>query len=188
MAYYLRLNGGGEHIAVRMTGDSQKEVAAHIEEVWTAALPEVPIQLEWMSDLVDRLYDQESRIMKLMAGISVIAVLVACLGLFAVASLVTGLRTREVGLRKVFGATVMEIVNLLSWQFIKPVVLANLLAWPIAWLYMNDWLQAFVYRVDLSPLYFLVPGVIALLIAWITVASQAWSVARNNPIHALHYE
>jgi putative ABC transport system permease protein len=141
-----------------------------------------------LSDSVSRLYDQESRILKLIASISTIAVLVACLGLFAVASLVTGLRTREVGLRKVFGATATEIVNLLSWQFLKPVLLANLVAWPAAWFYMNNWLQDFVYRIDLNPMLFLFPGVMALIIAWITVASQAWFVARNNPIHALHYE
>ncbi len=91
-------------------------------------------------------------------------------------------------LRKVFGATMLEIVNLLSWKFLKSVVLANLLAWPVAWLYMSNWLNTFVYRIDLSLLQFLIPGVVTFIIAWLTVASQAWIVVRNNPIHALRYE
>lgn len=82
----------------------------------------------------------------------------------------------------------LQVVNLLSWKFLKVVVLANLLAWPVAWAYMNSWLNGFVYRVDLGMLHFLIPGLITFVIAWITVAGQALVVARSHPIHALRYE
>ena len=100
----------------------------------------------------------------------------------------TGLRTREIGLRKILGAGIREIVNMLSWQFLKPVLLANLVAWPLAWLYLEDWLQLFAYRVELNWMHFMIPAVVAIAIAWITVAGQALRVARDNPINALRYE
>ena len=144
--------------------------------------------LEWLDDSVSRLYDQETRVLNLMAGASMIGIGVACLGLFAVAALVTESRRKEVALRKVFGASSLQIVNLLSWNFLKVVVLANLLAWPVAWAYMNNWLNGFVYRVDLSMLQFLIPGIISFVIAWMTVAGQALMVARSHPIHSLRHE
>jgi putative ABC transport system permease protein len=173
---------------VTTTNDNTDGVVAHIEQVWQETVPEIPLQLEWLGDSVSQLYDQETRVLNLMAYVSIIGMGVACLGLFAVASLVTEARRKEVALRKVFGASVMQIINLLSWKFLKVVILANLFAWPLAWLYMNDWLNGFVYRIDLSVLLFLIPGIVTLVVAWITVASQAWTVAKNHPIHALRYE
>jgi putative ABC transport system permease protein len=124
----------------------------------------------------------------LISSIALLAVVVACLGLFAVATLVTGLRTREIGLRKILGAGVRELVNMLSWQFLKPVLLANLIAWPLAWLYLNEWLQLFAYRVELNWMHFVLPAGLAIAIAWITVPGQALRVATSNPIRALRYE
>jgi putative ABC transport system permease protein len=144
--------------------------------------------MSWLGDSVAELYDQETRTLRLLAGVSIIAIGVACLGLFAVASLVTELRRREVALRKVFGATVVDIINLLSWRFLKAVLLANLLALPIAWLYLQDWLTSFVYRIDLGAQHLLIPAIATLVIAWATVATQAWTVARNSPIHSLRHE
>ena len=178
----------GNHMIIKTTSDDVDSVLTHIEQVWQETVPEIPLRLEWLGDSVSRQYDQETRVLKLMAGVAVIGIGVACLGLFAVASLVTESRRKEVALHKVFGATMLEIVNLLSWKFLKSVVLANLLAWPVAWFYMSNWLNTFVYRIDLSLLQFLVPGIITFVIAWMTVASQAWIVVRNNPIHALRYE
>ena len=186
MVFFLEQRGN--HMLVKITSDNSESVLQHIEQVWQETVPEIPLQLEWLGDSVSRLYDQETRVLKLMAGVSVIGIAVACLGLFAVASLVTESRRKEVALRKVFGATMPEIVNLLSWKFLKSVILANLLAWPIAWLYMSNWLNTFVYRIDLGLLQFLIPGIITFVIAWMTVAGQAWIVVRNNPIHALRYE
>jgi putative ABC transport system permease protein len=186
MVFFLQQRGN--HMVVKTTNDNTDSVMAHIDKVWQETVPEIPLQLEWLGDSVSRLYDQETRVLKLMAGVSMIGIGVACLGLFAIAALVTEARRKEVALRKVFGASMLQIVNLLSWKFLKVVVVANLLAWPVAWVYMNNWLSGFVYRVDLGTLQFLIPAVITIVIAWMTVASQAWNVARSHPIHALRYE
>jgi len=117
-----------------------------------------------------------------------VAIFIACLGLFGLAAFTAERRTREIGVRKVFGASTSDIVRLLLWQFSIPVLVANLIAWPIAWYYLQNWLQNFAYRIPLSPLFFLSAGFAALLIAWATVFSHARRVAAANPIHALRYE
>lgn len=91
-------------------------------------------------------------------------------------------------MRRVFGARTQDIALLLLWQFSKPVLIANAIAWPLAWYYLHDWLQGFAYRISLSPLYFFGAGAVALLIAWATVFGHTQRVARANPIHALRYE
>ena len=97
-------------------------------------------------------------------------------------------RTKEIGIRKVFGARIQDIVLLLLLQFSIPVVIANLIAWPFAWYYLHDWLEGYAYRISLGPTYFLEAGVVALVIAWATVFIHARRVATADPIHALRYE
>src|SRR5207253_274387 len=117
-----------------------------------------------------------------------IAIFIACLGLFGLAAFSTERRTREIGLRKTFGAGTSDIIWLLLWQFSIPVLIANAVAWPVAWYWLHDWLQGFAYRIPLSPLYFAAAGFAALLIAWATIFAHALRVARANPVHALRYE
>ena len=119
----------------------------------------------------------------------VIAILIACMGLFGLAAFTAGRRTKEIGIRKVFGARIRDVVFLLLWQFSIPVLIANAIAWPVAWYYLHGWLQGFAYRIPLSPLYFLGAGHRRTwLIAWATVFTHARRVASANPIHALRYE
>ena len=122
------------------------------------------------------------------AAFAVLAVVIACLGLFGLATFTAERRTKEIGIRKVFGARSRDIVRLLAWQFSKPVIIANLIAWPIAWWVMRDWLNGFDTRIDLGPGPFLLAGVLALVIALGTIAGHALKVSRSNPIHALRYE
>ena len=121
---------------------------------------------------------------------SLIAIVIACLGLYGLSAFTVERRTKEIGIRKVMGASIKDIVTLLIWQFSKPVVLANLIAWPIAAYLMLTWLEEFPYRIGAI---WLVPiclgvGLLSLIIAWITVGSNAAKVARQNPIKALRYE
>ena len=109
-------------------------------------------------------------------------------GLFGLAAFTAERRTKEIGIRKVLGARTRDIVRLLAWQFSRPVIIANLIAWPVAWLVMKDWLNQFDARIDLGPAPFVVAGVLALAIAIGTIAGHAFKVARANPIHALRYE
>ena len=125
----------------------------------------------------------------MMLGIFVgLAIFIACLGLYGMAAFTTARRTREIGIRKTFGARTRDVVLLLLWQFSIPVLLANLIAWPVVWYYLHGWLQGFAYRITLSPLYFIAAGLAALLIAWATILTHAWRVARANPVHALRTE
>ena len=117
-----------------------------------------------------------------------LAVVVACLGLFGLAAFTAERRTKEIGIRKVLGARTRDIVRLLVWQFSKPIIIANLIAWPVAWWLMRDWLNNFDARIDLGPAPFVFAGLLALVIAVGTVAGHALQVARANPIHALRYE
>jgi putative ABC transport system permease protein len=114
--------------------------------------------------------------------------MIACLGLFGLAAFTAERRTKEIGIRKVFGARSRDIIRLLAWQFSKPVIVANLIAWPIAWWVMRDWLNGFDSRITLGPGPFLVAGLVALVIALGTIAGHALKVSRANPIHALRYE
>ena len=114
--------------------------------------------------------------------------MVACLGLFGLASLNTVRLTKEIGIRKVLGATVVNLIGLLSKDFVKLVLIANIVAWPIAYYAMNRWLQNFAYRVDLGWQVFALAGGMALLIALLTVSAQAIKAALANPVEALRYE
>ena len=119
---------------------------------------------------------------------TVLAILIACLGLFGLASDTTERRIKEIGVRKVLGSTVGEIVLLLSKDFSKLVILANIVAWPIAWYGMNKWLQNFAYRTEIGYEVFIFSGLIALIIALITVSFRTIKAANSNPVKALKYE
>ncbi|MFQ5534146.1 MAG: ABC transporter permease [Sphingomonadales bacterium] len=143
-----------------------------------------------MDEDFDALYGAEEERLKIFAAFALLAVLVACLGLFGLASFAADRRTKEIGLRKVMGATVPAIVKLLLWQFSKPVLLANIIAWPVAYYFINGWLENFKYRIELldHAYLFVAAGAIALIVAWLTVGLHATRVARSNPINALRCE
>src|SRR6201999_3339476 len=153
-----------------------------------AFLPNVPMSHSFLDDSFERLYSADKKQGQLFAVFVAIAIVIACMGLFGLAPSTAGRRTKEIGIRKVFGARIRDVVFLLLWQFSVPVLIANLIAWPIAWYYLHGWLQGFTYRITLNPLPFLGAGLVALLIAWATVFSHARRVAGANPIHALRYE
>jgi putative ABC transport system permease protein len=146
------------------------------------------VQRYFLSDAFDKLFqadEKEAQMFSLFVGI---AIFIACLGLFGLAAFTAQRRTKEIGVRKVFGARQWDVVRLLLWQFSVPVLIANVVAWPVAYYYLHHWLESYAYRIALSPLYFVLAGATALVIAWITVVAHALRVARANPIHALRYE
>jgi putative ABC transport system permease protein len=175
-------------VLVRFAAARPGEVMAALNKVWRKFEPEIPFEARFVDDVVRELYAADRARGALFAGFSVLAVLIACLGLYSLASFATERRTKEIGIRKVLGAKVRDIVRLLAWQFSKPVVLANLIAWPVAWWAMREWLNTFDIRIPLTPTPFALAGLLALLIAIVTVAGQSLRVARTNPIHALRYE
>ena len=175
-------------VLVRFAAARPGEVMAALNKVWRKFEPEIPFEARFVDDLTRELYAADRARGALFAGFSALAVLISCLGLYSLASFTAERRTKEIGIRKVLGAKVRDIVRLLAWQFSKPVVLANLVAWPAAWWAMRDWLNTFDARIALTPTPFALAGLLALAIALATVAGQSVRVARTNPIHALRYE
>ena len=173
---------------VRYRSTDPESVRQAVRRVWRRLAPDVPFDGEFADDQLAELYATDAARGTTFAGFSALAVVIACLGLFGLAAFTAERRTREIGIRKVFGARSRDIVRLLAWQFSKPVIVANLIAWPVAWWVMRDWLNTFDARIDLGPTPFVVAGLLALAIAIGTVSGHALRVSRTNPIHALRYE
>lgn len=169
------------------------ETMRAVEQIWNRLAAGVPINSSFIDDDLGAQYDGDEQRGQMFAAFAGFAVLIACLGLFGLASFSAERRTKEIGMRKVLGASVLDIVRLLVWQFSRPVLLANLIAWPVAFVLMRRWLGGFRHAIDLtSPLVFLGifggAGLAALLIAWATTGGHAYRVARGRPGRALRYE
>jgi putative ABC transport system permease protein len=176
------------NLIVRYASPNPRAVLNGIEGTWKRLAPLVPFEGDVADAQLARLYATDEARGTTFAGFALLAVVIACLGLFGLAAFTAERRTKEIGIRKVFGARVPDIVRLLAWQFSKPVMIANLIAWPAAWWVMRDWLNGFDARIPLGPVPFLLAGAVALAIALGTVSGHAIRVARLNPIHALRYE
>jgi putative ABC transport system permease protein len=175
-------------IVVRYESVEPKKVMSGVEAAWKRLVPDVPFKGEFVDDRVRKLYDRDEARGQIFAAFALLAVVIACLGLFGLAAFTADRRTKEIGIRKVLGARSRDIVQLLAWQFSKPVIIANLIAWPVAWWVMRDWLNTFDDRIALGPTPFLLAGLLALAIAIGTIAGHALKVSRANPIQALRYE
>ena len=180
----------GRRVSVKLAAGDHRDAIAHFESVWNKLLPGEPVFWEFLDDRFDALYRSEQRQAQMFGVFSAFAIFVASLGLFGLASFTTERRTKEIGIRKVMGASVKDIVWLLTSDFTKLVLLANLIAWPVAYYFMNQWLTRFVYRAPFSEWawLFIDAGVAALLAAWMTIAFQAGRAATARPVLALRYE
>ncbi len=175
-------------ILVRIQGDHMESAITHIEKIYKEYAPEDPFNYEFLDKRIEEQYQSEQKIGILSAIFSLIAIIISCLGLFGLAAYTAEQKKKEMGIRKVFGADVFGIIYKLSTSFTVWVIIANIIAWPIAWLVMNRWLQNFAYHIQLSWWIFAIAGIIAILIALITVISQSLRVARKNPADVLRYE
>jgi putative ABC transport system permease protein len=178
----------GGAVLVKLRPGTETQTLSFIDHAWHEFAPTKALDRWFMTDVLGRQYGADERQGDLFGVFVVIAIFISCLGLFGLAAFTAGRRTKEIGIRKVFGARTRDVVLLLLWQFSIPVLVANLIAWPVSWYYLHDWLQGFAYRIPLSPYYFAAAGSAALLIAWLTILAHALRVARANPIHALRYE
>jgi putative ABC transport system permease protein len=178
----------GRMLSVRYRPGDLPDLLRGIERHWQQLFPGHEVERAFLDESLAALYENERRQARLLAIFAGIAILLSCLGLAAMSAFSARQRAREIAIRKVLGARSRDIFALLAWQFSKPVVIANLIAWPAAWWVMRDWLNGFDARIALTPAPFLLAGLLALLIALGTVAGHAIRVARTNPIHALRYE
>jgi putative ABC transport system permease protein len=178
---------GPGYMIIRYRGDPAT-VEAAVERQWKQIVSDVPFQAKFSDDIMRELYKAEDSRAQIFAAFALLAVVIGCLGLFGLAAFTAERRTKEIGIRKVLGARTRDIVRLLVWQFSRPVMIANIIAWPVAWWLMRDWLNGFDQRIPLTPVPFLAAAAVALGIAVATVVGHAVKVARANAIHALRYE
>jgi putative ABC transport system permease protein len=184
---FHKVRTGPGWMMVRYNGDPAA-VKDAIERQWKMNTTDVPFNAKFSEDIMGDLYKKEDARAQTFAAFSLLAVIIGCLGLFGLAAFTAERRTKEIGIRKVLGARTRDIVRLLVWQFSRPVIIANIIAWPIAWWMMRDWLNGFDQRIALTPVPFVIAAAIALGIAIATVVGHAVRVARANPIYALRYE
>ncbi|HWK53205.1 MAG TPA: ABC transporter permease [Hyphomicrobiales bacterium] len=175
-------------LSIKIRGDDIPETLAFIDSTWKAFNPSVDIRRDFLDSEFDAVYRDEQQQGRMFLYFASLAIVLACFGLFGLAAYNTERRTREIGIRKAIGGNVGSIVYLLTKDFSKLVLLANLIAWPIAYVSMSRWLDNFAYRIDLSPLVFIGSGVVALCIAWLTVGGTAAKAASAKPVLALRCE
>ncbi|ASZ13657.1 ABC transporter permease [Chitinophaga pendula] len=183
LSFFLNKNTGLE--SFRLNTKDVNPLISSIEEKWKSMAPGMPFSYRFMDDSFNDMYRDEQRVGKLGMIFSLLAIFIACLGLFGLATFIAQQRTREIGIRKVLGASAESIVRLLSKDFLRLVIIAFIIASPIAWLFMDKWLQGFAYRVGISWWIFIVAAVMVLLIALATVSFQAIKVAVANPLKSI---
>jgi len=175
-------------MSIKIEGGNTQAALAHIEKTWKKFLPETPFEYTFLNERFDQLYRSEQRQGTLFTAFACIAIFIACLGLFGLSSFAITQRIKEIGVRKVLGASVGSIVGLLSKDFLKLVAIAAIIAFPVAWFAMHSWLQDFAYRIDIQWWLFLLAGILAALVALVTISFLALRAARANPVKSLRTE
>lgn len=175
-------------IVIRIPPANVKATLEYIEKKWNTFSEEYPFEYFFLDENLNQLYRSQDNLARLVGYFSVLAIFIACLGLFALASFTAEQRTREIGIRKVIGASVYSLVLLMSKEFVKLVLISALISWPIIWWAMNNWLQNFAYRISIGYGIFFVASVFGLVIAFVTVLFHALRSALSNPVKTLKYE
>jgi putative ABC transport system permease protein len=176
------------NLSIKITGNRMSSALSYLEKTWKKYFPETPVDYTFLDENFDQLYQAEQRQATLFTGFACVAIFIACLGLFGLSAFSISQRVKEIGIRKVLGADVSTIVGLLSTDFLKLVGIAAILAFPVAWYFMNNWLQDFAYRINMPWWVFITAGIGAAFIALITISFQAIRAAIANPVKSLRTE
>jgi putative ABC transport system permease protein len=188
MFMFSQTDWGFSNMSVKINGNKPKEALAFIQSVWQKNCPDVPFEYQFLDEHFEELYRADSQISTIVGSLAILAIIISCLGLFGLASYSAERRIKEVGIRKVLGASLDNIVLMLSRDFLKYVLIAVIIAWPLSWIAINRWLQDYAYRVNISWWVFVMAGILAMLIALITVSFQAIRAAVANPVNSLRSE
>jgi len=188
MFMFNQTQWGLNRMSVKINGSRAKDALTYIESVWKKINPGIPYEYQFLDDHFKEVYRADSQISTIVGALAILAIIISCLGLFGLASYAAEKRVKEVGIRKVLGASLQHLVFKLSKDFLKYVLLAALIALPLSWFAINKWLQDYAYRVEISWWIFLVAVVLALAIALITISFQAIKAALANPIKSLRTE
>jgi putative ABC transport system permease protein len=173
---------------VKFRSDNIASTLASLEKTWVDMNLGYPFEYRFLDEDFDNLYKSEARLGKIFQSFGALAVFIACLGLFGLASFIAEQKTKEIGIRKVLGSSTAGIMALLNQQFLKWVAIANLIAWPIAYFAMQKWLQKFAYRADIEIWAFILAAALGMTVALITVSVQTLKAARANPVDSLKHE
>ena len=184
----LRLFPARNFFSFKIETDNYQQVLTSLEKPWKIIFPGNPIDYFFLDEFFNQQYRSDRQFGQVFGLFSALAIFVACLGLFGLASFMTIQRTKEIGVRKVLGSTVANIVLLLSTGFIRLVIIANLIAWPLAWWVMKNWLESFPYHMDINPLLFPFAGLGVIIVAFLSVGFQTLRAALLNPAETLKYE
>jgi putative ABC transport system permease protein len=176
------------YLSIKISTTNQKDTLAFIKEKYKAYFPQEIYDLKFLEDNIGQTFGEFDNVIKLLSYISFLAIFVASLGLFALASFTTKRRTKEIGIRKVVGATVKDILVLLSKEFAKILIMSNVIAWPIVYFFMYWVLQQFYYRIDIQLWVFMVTGLLTFIVAILTISTQSLKAALVNPVDSLRYE
>jgi len=178
----------GEYYSLRINTNDLSRTLKHVQHSWATAFPGNPFEFFFLDDYFNKQYEADKRFEKLFIVFAVLAIIIGCVGLFGLSAYTASQRIKEIGIRKVLGASVTDITKMLSKDFLKLVVIAIVIASPVAWWAMNKWLQDFAYRVNIRWWIFAAAGMVALLIAMLTVSFQAIKAAIANPVKSLRTE
>jgi putative ABC transport system permease protein len=178
----------GPFLSVRVSPVDVDGTLTFMKETWEKCGATSAFSYSFLDENLDALYKAEQRTTAIAALFSALAIIIACLGLFGLATFVAEQRTKEIGIRKVLGASVSDVVVLLTREFVKWVLVAMVIAWPVAYFVMDRWLQDFAYRMDIGLWSFVYAGALALAVAFLTVCGQAVKAALTNPVENLRYE
>lgn len=179
---------GFSNMSVKINGDKPREALACIQSVWQKNCPGVPFDYEFLDAHFEELYEADAQVSAIVGALALLAILISCLGLFGLASYATAQRTREIGIRKVLGASVAGITGMLARDFLSLVVVSLFVAFPLAWYFMHRWLEDFAYRTDIQWWMFAAAGAAAIAIAFLTVSFQSVKAALANPVESLRSE
>ncbi|RKQ49298.1 putative ABC transport system permease protein [Roseivirga pacifica] len=180
--------GGWSEMNVKIKGESVKEALAEMEMVWTELFPQRPFEYKFLDEHIDEMYRSEQQLTKVISILSVLAIIIASLGLFGLASFTVRQRLKEMGIRKVLGASVQQIVMILSRKFTLLVIVAFAIAAPLTYYFMSDWLSSYAFSIKLGLGVFIIVGVGSWLIALLTVSLQSIRVAKSNPVKTLRVD
>ena len=184
----MKIGNNAGTISFRMKTTDMAQTINRIKTTWKNIAPNEPFTYSFLNEEFENMYRSEQRSGKIFISFAVLAILIACLGLFGLAAYAAEQRTKEIGIRKVLGATVSNIVSMLSKDFLKLVLIASLIAFPVAWWFMNKWLEDFAYRIHISWWVFVLASFVSIFIAIITVSFQAIKAALANPVKNLRTE
>lgn len=184
----INLPSSSPSISIKVDAKNTPSTIAAIKEAWEAISPGIPFNLTFLDEAVDSQYRQEERLSRIVLFGSSLAIIIACLGLFGLASLLIVRKNKEIGIRKVLGASSFGILLLVNKEFTKLVVLAFIIAIPMIWFSMNQWLQGFAFQVGLSIWSFLIAGILTIFIAWLAVSYQSFKASSLNPVDSLKSE